>query len=737
MYSQQAVNSGFQGGQYGASPGAVQQQTNAAVWNGSQWVHHQTVVSSHHQQQSNVGYAAPQQPPPAPNAHLVQMYTQYYYQYTELKEEYLKDSTVEKYAEWAEYNANLSSVAAHYFNANPTVFSAPPHVSLPPSPPAHVLNGPTNISTHFAVTNVQHQFQQPTNPFSAQTWQHSTQQPQCSGQPHLGQLPQSIPSSTVKPVAQPVPSAKSTAASGEIANDKMKRFLDRCLSRYSDTPENKKYVIQQFELLLAAEMKNGSLRSVDWDTKPLIEIPQNDACQTKPSTSNEGTVGTLQQQQVGSRNDYYGPAASEPIAPSNNAFNGCCSMSSSTVNKRRKGSQRMFDRRSSSTSSNHDSYYGPTETNTLDQSDQSFQSEDFISLPTKNKKHKAVQNTGFSQTSAALSSRANRFGGKGGFVGGASTSALVKTSTGDWDRYMGKTTIGGTKKKLDEVDYEQMTIRGTCQILEKDYLRLTAPPKAELVRPLPILEQHLQNLKSDRTRKLRDYLWYCSQLKAIRQDCTVQRIQNAFTVDVYETHARIALEENDLNEYNQCQTQLKELYLLLSDSKDESLKALRNQNEFVAYRLIYYVILAMESHKNDGGSSDMFKIMLSLTPNQLEDSIIKHALAVREACCSGILDYHAFFRLRKELSNTGGSHMIYLLDRIVAPMRLEALLRICKGYRPTTVPVDFVLEEIGFNDDHNSGRTWLRDHGCVLSEDNLQLITKESIPGETEKAPSS
>ncbi len=196
---------------------------------------------------------------------------------------------------------------------------------------------------------------------------------------------------------------------------------------------------------------------------------------------------------------------------------------------------------------------------------------------------------------------------------------------------------------------------GTCQTLEKQYFRLTAPPVPSVVRPEYIMRQALELLKK-KWRKEQNYSYICDQFKSMRQDLTVQRIKNDFTVSVYEIHARIALEKGDLGEYNQCQTQLKSLYQL-------GLKG--NPVEFKAYRILYFIHTANRTALNDA--------LADLTTAEKREKPIRHALDVRSALA--LRNYHRFFQLYLDTPNMGA----YLMDMFVGRERLAALCTICKA----------------------------------------------------------
>jgi len=347
----------------------------------------------------------------------------------------------------------------------------------------------------------------------------------------------------------------------------------------------------------------------------------------------------------------------------------------------------------------------------------------------------------FDQSKNKMAYRASRFAGHGGIATAASSNLHMEYSN-DADRYMGKSVIGGTLEKfLTEEDYENMTVKGHCDVLEKSYLRLTSPPRAELVRPQHILKHHLANLKkkwivyrmhvgSTGNKDLGNsdemsYTWFCSQLKAVRQDLVVQRIFNNFAVETYEMHAKIALQENDLNEYNQSQTQLKDLYSLLSNQGlqqegNRQILGMEHENEFVAYRIIYFIFLT-GNQKYDGGSSDLLKIMSSLSYNQRQDLAIIHALKVRVAVAEN--DYHTFFHLHDTCPNLGS----YLMDTLVPQMRAIALKQIMKAYKPSLSTM-FLLQELGFNmdgGDDGVGVVWLHSCGCKFNHDRSMVLTKE------------
>ncbi|TCD65902.1 hypothetical protein EIP91_002017 [Steccherinum ochraceum] len=234
-------------------------------------------------------------------------------------------------------------------------------------------------------------------------------------------------------------------------------------------------------------------------------------------------------------------------------------------------------------------------------------------------------------------------------------------------------------------NWDRYTIVGTSQELFKDYLRLTSDPKPEQIRPYAVLQKTLEALKA-RWREKHSYNWICSQFKSLRQDLTVQRIKNEFTVSVYEIHARVALEVGDMVEYNSCQATLRNLYELGIPGKDE---------EFTAYRILLLL--------HGRNRSDLNLYVGQLTAQQKSSAVVKHALAVQRALALG--NYHAFFDLYLSAPNMGA----YIMDHFIARERLRALIVMTKSYM--TLQLTFIQSELAF-DTPGDARAFLDEHGA-------------------------
>lgn len=240
-------------------------------------------------------------------------------------------------------------------------------------------------------------------------------------------------------------------------------------------------------------------------------------------------------------------------------------------------------------------------------------------------------------------------------------------------------------------------IVGYCSNLEKNYFRLTSAPKPSEVRPEHVLHQTLDLLKK-KWRKESNYNYICEQFKSLRQDLTVQRIRNEFTVSVYEIHARIALEKGDLGEYNQCQTQLRALYA--SGIKGNSV-------EFKAYRILYFIYTANRTALNDA--------IADLTTAEKEERPIKHALNVRSSLALG--NYHKFFQLYLDVPNMGA----YLMDMFVRRERLAALANMCKAFKPD-LKLRYITEELAFESDAEAAQFIIDYNGQHLLQERDEHI---------------
>lgn len=274
---------------------------------------------------------------------------------------------------------------------------------------------------------------------------------------------------------------------------------------------------------------------------------------------------------------------------------------------------------------------------------------------------------------------------------------------------------------------------GENQNIEKPYLRLTTFPRKEDVRPRKVLKKALHHVQKQYAQN-GDFEWANEQLKSLRQDVTVQGIQKPFVLEVYEHHARISLENKDLNEFNQCQSMIRSLtgdaaggcadeveaFTRAARPNKRRVKTLVQSDdtvdEFAAYALLYALIQRARLQLK----KEVIRIrrLVSIRPQM---KCANHAFDVVRAVEGN--DYRSFFELYDSAPEMSG----YLLDFMVDRVRVAAYVSMVAAYRPA-ISVLHLQECLGFLDEEEAMR-FLVEQDAVLVEDASAIDCKASSKG--------
>jgi len=271
------------------------------------------------------------------------------------------------------------------------------------------------------------------------------------------------------------------------------------------------------------------------------------------------------------------------------------------------------------------------------------------------------------------------------------------------ERAYGSTTPASGKKRSRGGMWGGAAVVGVCQKLEKQYLRLTSAPDPSIVRPEYILKKTFDMLMK-KWKSNPNYKYTCEQFKSMRQDLTVQHLKNAFTVNVYETHGKIALTVGDLSEFNQCQTQLLQLYDIEQTFR-------KNFFEFTLYRMLYYLV-------TDNASS-LYSMLKDLHPETRQQEAVQYGLEIRNAVVSK--NWCQFFKIYKNAPHNG----TLLTTKILPGMRFRALERIARAYKPGKLEVTSMKKMLAL-DTLKETETYIMERGGKLDPTKAFFLTKGS-----------
>ncbi|KAK9684079.1 hypothetical protein RND81_10G184900 [Saponaria officinalis] len=503
----------------------------------------------------------------------------------------------------------------------------------------------------------------------------------------------------------------------------LRGYVERALARCKD--EKQRAACQEvMKGIITKATDDGTLHSRDWDTEPLFPLPDTSAVNNDQSAAPFMSLSAFKRSPSRRTKSRWEPmpeekAVEKPTPTNQDAvkqggwtpyngrdqkfnsgklerkgvnFNKFSTTEQSSANR---SANRPPKRRRFSTDSNAENGEASSDSDKEQSLTAYYSAAATLADSPEEKKRRENRSKRFEKVNGQKSD--NRFRPRN--AGARSLYARRATAL-----VVSRTTEDGGSRAVEDIDWDALTVKGTCQDIEKRYLRLTSAPDPSTVRPEDVLEKALVMVQiSDKS-----YLYKCDQLKSIRQDLTVQRIRNELTVKVYETHARLSLEYGDLPEFNQCLSQLKSLY-------GEGIGGCHM--EFSAYHLLSVIL-----HSNN--RRELISSMSRLSVEARNHEAVKHALSVRASVTSG--NYVMFFRLYKTAPNLNTC----LMDLCVEKMRFEAVQCMSRAYRPS-IPISFIAQVLGFSSAPEDGVSdekdidgcdecteWLKAHGACLVPDN-------------------
>ncbi|KFG34084.1 SAC3/GANP family protein, partial [Toxoplasma gondii GAB2-2007-GAL-DOM2] len=179
------------------------------------------------------------------------------------------------------------------------------------------------------------------------------------------------------------------------------------------------------------------------------------------------------------------------------------------------------------------------------------------------------------------------------------------------------------------------------------------------VRPPEVLRRSFE-LILRKHREGASWRYVEEQFRSMRQDLTVQGVKDEFSRKVYETNGRLALSYHDLGQFNQCQTQLRDLYKRLQVPEDDP-----ERLEYLCYRLVYMALQGMRL--------DVLRVMSEMTAAERGNSSVVYAMKVRRALADG--NFRRYFYLASI-----GPHQTKHLCEIFEPrVRMLALVTLAKA----------------------------------------------------------